>query len=82
MLLFLNMWTPLLLSHWKYKSKALRRNYSKEEFFEESTHATEELYEKWQEIKLLKLDWVSKTKRQAKERKKRREKRAEKLMKK
>ena len=56
--------------------------YSKEEFSKESTHAIEELYEKWQEIKFLKLDWVSETKRRVKERKKRREQRAKKLQKK
>ena len=53
-----------------------------EEFFKEETHATEEQYGKWQEIKLLKLDWVSETKRRAKERERRREQRAEKMQKK
>ena len=53
--------------------------YSKEEFSKESTQATEELYEKWRELKLYRLDWVLETKRRAKERAKRRKRRAKKL---
>ena len=56
--------------------------YLEEEFSEEEIHTTDKQYEIWREIKLFKLDWVSETKRRAKEREKRREQRAENLQKK
>ena len=56
--------------------------YLEEEFLEEEIHTTDKQYEIWREIKLFKLDWVSETKRRAKECEKRREQRAEKMQKK
>ena len=53
--------------------------FSEEEFSQESTQDIEELYEKWRELKFYRLEWVSKTKRRAKQQEKRRKRRIEKL---